>query len=161
MDLNIRTKADVARARAGNEYVERGGALHPPAAEPPAPAPPAGKVTTADDLYARLLKYIPAPLIGIYLMLQNLVVGADSPSRILAWGLLVVFLALTVVYLVSRQVRRPLQIGLSLLAFTAWAAASPGPFQLMDAWDSVYGTLALGLVAALLVAVKLPPLPEE
>jgi hypothetical protein len=116
-----------------------------------------------DDLYARLLKYIPAPLIGLYLMATNTIIGAASGTaeKVLCWIALAGFSVLIVVFLLNRAVRRKRQIAVSVVAFLAWAAASPGPFQLIDGWNEWMGTLALIAAVAVFIAVNIKPLPKE
>lgn len=120
---------------------------------------------TADDLYSRLLKYIPAPLIGTYLFVVNVVhsgLGAgQKPSAALLWILLAVFLAVTAVWLLRRGVKRPLQIGVSILAFAAFATASQGPFQTIPGWQPFYSTVAIAIVGAVLLAFTPGPLPGD
>lgn len=163
MNLNVITYAD---AQNSLEAVKADSAPKKDIADE-SKATASGKApqVTADDLYGRLLKYIPAPLIGIYLFLTNAVYGAASPGQqpneVLLWILLVVFLAITTAWMLQRGVKRVAQIGVSLLAFAAFATASPGPFQLIQGWNAIYGTLAIGIVAALLIAFKPGPLPSE
>jgi FtsH-binding integral membrane protein len=130
----------------------------------PTPAGTAPQVT-ADDLYSRLLKYIPAPLIGIYLFVINAIYAAtnegEQPSELLLWIVFVFFLAATVGWLIKRKVVRVPQIGVSVLAFAAYATATPGPFQLIDGWDSLYATLAIAAVAVGLIVFQPGPLPED
>jgi hypothetical protein len=127
----------------------------------------AGKVpeVTADDLYSRLLKYIPGPQIGIYLFVTNAVYGATDddkdPSEALLWIVLVFFLAATVAWLVRRGVKRLGQIVVSVLAFVAFATASPGPFQLISGWDALYGTLAIAGVAVVMIVFQPGELPTD
>lgn len=118
---------------------------------------------TEDDLYARLLKYIPAPLIGLYLMAVNAIAGATSGNleRGLSWATLAVFAIAVPVYLRKRGVVRRAQFIISLAAFAAWAAASPGPFQLLSGWNELYGTLALIGAVLVLIVLQIKPLPPD
>ena len=115
-----------------------------------------GPQVTADDLYARLLKYIPAPLLGIYLFLVNAVVKINDHSlrqvAVIAWY--VVMAVLVVVYLRTRKVKRNSQIGVALLAFTGYAFASSGPDKAFGWYDPLMGSAALAIVAAVLVATN-------
>lgn len=137
MNLNVITTADAIRTLS---------AVKEDAAAPAAVADESMRTqsgrapqVTADDLYSRLLKYIPAPLIGTYLFLVDAVHGGtggtQKPAAVLLWSLLFVFLAVTVAWLVQREVKRPLQIGVSILAFAAFATASQGPFQTIPGWQ--------------------------
>jgi hypothetical protein len=118
---------------------------------------------TQDDIYTKLLKYIPAPLLALYLFVVNIILGATdgSTEKWLSWITLALFLALVAIFLVRRQVRRVLQIVASIFAFGAIAAASPGPFQLIDDWKEWFGSVALGIVLAILIALKPGDLPDS
>lgn len=161
MNLNVITAKD-ARVIAGEvqetnqtpeEIAKKG--LEKPSGQAPQ--------VTEDDLYARLLKYIPAPLIGLYLMATNTIVGASSGTteKVGTWIALGAFAVLIVVFLKNRAVRRTRQIVVSVVAFLAWAAASPGPFQTLSWWDAWIGTLALIGAVAVFIAVNIAPLPED
>lgn len=121
---------------------------------------------TADDAYTRILKYIPAPLIGLYLLIVNALLGSldetnhHDARRWACWIILVVFAALIAAYLHNTGVKRTSQIVVSILAYLAWAAASPGPFQLLHWWNDGYATAALGVVLAIAFAFQLNPLPD-
>ena len=88
-------------------------------------------------------------------------IAQDDPDEVLLWGILIIFLAGTVAFLYRRGVKRVSQIGISVAAFVAIATASPGPFQTMDDWDPLYATVAVALIAAVLVVFKPGPMPEE
>lgn len=118
---------------------------------------------TQDDIYTKLLKYIPAPLLGLYLFVVNIILGSTKgeTEKWGAWITFVVFVVLIVIFLVRRRVHRVLQIVASTLAFAALAAASPGPFQLISDWKEWFGSVALGVVLAILIAVKPGDLPDD
>jgi hypothetical protein len=117
---------------------------------------------TEDDLYTRLLKYIPTPLIGLYLLLVNGALSAfdgDAKTAV-TWGLFGLFTLAIIPFLRTRKVRRRSQIAVSVLAFVAWAIASPGPFGLLGGWNAFYGTIALGLMTLFLIVFQAKPLDE-
>jgi hypothetical protein len=124
---------------------------------------------TQDDVYTRLLKYIPAPLIGLYLFGMNIGLSATEGDNEwnLAWFGFGLFAFLTPIYLYRRKIRRVLQIFASVAAFAAFAAASPGPFQLIRDWKVIgdwqewYGSIALVVVLAILIALQPGDLPED
>ena len=162
MNLNVITPQDASRiAGAVKETEKVAREVATQGTTQPATAP---QVTT-DDLYAKILKYIPAPLIGLYLLAVNLFLSVfqdRDTHRALATTLtFVLFGVLIVVYLARRGVRRKSQLVVSLVAFVAWAMASPGPFQELALYESWWGTLALIVVAALFLAVKVPPLADD
>ena len=115
----------------------------------------------ADDIYTRVLKYVPTPLIGFYLFFVNAALSSFSgdEERVALWIIFVVFALAVIAFLRTRGVKRPGQIALSLAAFVAWVAASPGPFQAIKDYPEVIGTFALGAVALAAVVFQLKPLP--
>jgi hypothetical protein len=118
---------------------------------------------TADDLYAQVVKYVPTPLIGLYLLAVNAALSAfsDDDERIALWVIFVVFVLAVIGFLRTRGVHRPLQIGVSIAAFVAWVAASPGPFQAIKDYPEVIGTFALLAVVLVTLVFRLKPLPTS
>ena len=133
---------------------------------------------TEDDLYSKVLKYIPAPLIGLYLFLANLVLNEGSNDQreidlgmlgsfsttgkqALLWILVALFAVLTPIYLRRNEFQRTGQLLASVVAFLAFVAASSGPQQLYDWWHPWYASLILGLAVLLLLVFRPRPLPEN
>jgi hypothetical protein len=117
----------------------------------------------ADDLYTQVLKFVPTPLIGLYLLAVNAAESAfkGNTERVALWIIFVVFAVSIVGFLRTRAVRRIGQIALSVAAFVAWVAASPGPFRAIKDYPEVIGTFALlALVVAALV-FRIKPLPQD
>ncbi len=112
---------------------------------------------TADDLYSKLLKFIPAPLLGIYLMATNVIVGMTNLGQqlieALLLGVLVFFVIATIVFLKVRKVRTG-QVWMSATAFIVFAAGSPGWFTYLNWWQPAFATLALIAVAVVIVVFK-------
>lgn len=161
MDLNIYTETDAEKAAV---TVKNDPAPVADIANPDKETK-SGKTLTKDDVYGRVLKYVPAPLIGLYLMATNLVISragdGEEPSELTLWIILGVALVIILSFLVKREVKRVSQLALSAVAFLAVASASPGPFQQIENWDELWGTLALIAVAAVLVVFKPDPIPED
>lgn len=163
MDLNVYTEEDAKNAV---EEVKKDPAPPEDIADPDRETA-SGDTVTKDDVYAKVIKFVPAPLIGIYLMATNLVIAdadtdkGETPDETLLWIILGFFLVATVGFLVVRKIKRPLQIGLSVVAFAAIAAATPGPFQQIDDWNELWGTLALVAAAVPLIVFRPGELPEE
>jgi len=161
MDLNIYTQADAERAA----KTVKGDPASPGEIADPNNETDSGKTLTKDDVYGRVLKYVPAPLIGLYLMATNLVISqadeGEEPSEKTLWVILIVAVIAIIGFLVKREVKRVSQLVLSAVAFLAVASASPGPFQQIDDWNELWGTLALIGAAALFVVFKPKALPEE
>jgi FtsH-binding integral membrane protein len=162
MNLNVFTQQDATRIaeavkatdKTAEQVAEQG-------KDPEGKAPQ----VTEDSLYARVLKYIPAPLIGLYLLAVNTFLSVfkteETARKVSTWITFVVAAILIAVYLKQRGVKRVTQIGISLLAFVAWAVASPGPFQQIHKYEPWWGTVALILVSAVFLSVKIEPLPES
>jgi hypothetical protein len=127
----------------------------------------AGKVpqVTADDLYSKILKFIPAPLLGIYLMATNVIIEMapdnQKPNQWLLLGALVLFVVATIAFLKVRKVRTS-QVWMSATAFVVFAMGSPGWFQYQGWWRPGVATLALILAAGLIVVFEpKTPLPPD
>ena len=104
---------------------------------------------TPDDYKTRLLKYIPAEVIALYLTLDGLLrptVAHPIPAtKIFIYWLVFAFgLLVTPIYLWRVQnVRKNAQLGISTVAFAVWVYALGGPFQLMHNYDPLYGSILL------------------
>lgn len=118
------------------------------------PAYPATRDTYSD----RLFKYIPAEIVAGYIfaagMLENL--AKSGEIRIFQWGLFLIFLIMTPLYLWRVQkVQKTSQHIISALSFVVWVFALGGPFSLYSWYNPVYGavllpvfTLAVAIVEA-------------
>ncbi|HEY7724493.1 MAG TPA: hypothetical protein VH880_04115 [Anaeromyxobacteraceae bacterium] len=118
MGRAIVTKADVAK--------ERGVALE--AVQPGAPG-------EADGYLDRLVKYVPAEVIALYLAVQTAVEGLQRGGQRQVGGILVfaIFVAGTWFWLKKTGVARTTQIAISIGAFAVWAlATSGGPLAAFD-----------------------------
>ena len=108
----------------------------------------------AVDVYKdRLVKYIPADIVAVYVTLSGIVraAGDQVAQATLQWGVFGVILILTPFYLRRvtsiRGAKTPIkQIVVSTLAFIVWAIALPGgPFSLFSWFRPVYGALLIPL----------------
>ncbi|MBV9599375.1 MAG: hypothetical protein JOZ87_21255 [Chloroflexi bacterium] len=124
--------------------------------------PPA---VTKDDLYGRLLKFIPGPLLGVYVFVQNIVVSvkmSHSLRVVLALVVFVLIAALMVVFLRrQKHVRRWSQLAVMFGAFAVFAFSTNGPSQVFHWYKPWFGTVALGLAGAFLIAFNPRPLPPD
>ena len=111
MGRAIVTKADVAK--------RRGVALE--AVQPAAPE-------EADRYLDRLLKYLPAEVVALYLAVQTAVLGLPAGSQRQVGGILVfaIFLVGTYFWLRNDGVTRTTQIAISIGAFVVWVLATSG-----------------------------------
>ena len=161
MNLNVMTKEDAARIADAVKATDK------PADEiaeeardrPPGETPQ----VAADDLYSQVLKYVPTPLIGLYLIAVNAALSSfdGDAERWALWIIFVLFALAVIAFMRTRKVHRVKQIAVSLGAFVAWVAASPGPFQAIKDYPEVMGTFALLAVALAATVFQLKPLPDE
>lgn len=98
----------------------------------PAPAAPAA-APPADDYVARLVKYIPAEIIALYLGVANVIPTTDPSYHLALWIVFGLVTACTPVYmfLVTREAGKPTlwpQVIISSIAFPVWVFAIGGPF---------------------------------
>jgi hypothetical protein len=103
-----------------------------------------------DKYFDRLLKYIPADVVGFWLAINGPIqsAGDDVPKSFLLWLLFLVGLLLTFGWTYKQtQVpkKRPAwtQIGISCGAFGVWVFALGGPFAMLDFYQPIYGSLLL------------------
>jgi hypothetical protein len=128
---------------------------------------------SADDVYGKLLKIVPVPLLGFYLAFENLwfTVADDDRHEILfvtasykqfaAWATLVVFVVLVPLFLHQNKVHRWTQMVMASLAFVVLATSSQGPFQLIGAWKDWIGTAALLAMGVALLFYQPNKLPDN
>ncbi len=107
--------------------------------------------TTAriDGYFDRILKYIPADVVGAWIAVSGIISTAPVASRGVAlWSSFIFGIAFTVVW-TWRQTsgaKSPpavTQIALSTAAFIVWVFAFGGPFQTLDWYQPFEGSLAL------------------
>lgn len=142
-------------AGAGAPSVPKGGrkrgAMLPapegPPAGPPAASPP-------DGYNDRVLKYIPAEVVTLYLSVDGLV-RAKQNSPVLSWGLFAFGLLATILYLkFSAGVTKPLQLAVSAVAFCVWALSIGSPSTYIPGYDAIYGAIALPIFTFLAGLIK-------
>lgn len=120
-------------------------------AEPPGAPPDAGAAPTdsqpgklrADAYSDRLLKYVPAEVIALYLALEAIVRGHTGAAGI-EWVALAAGVVGTPLYLYRKgHVTRRTQLVISTLAFLVWVLAIGGPFSNMSWYSPAYGAVLL------------------
>lgn len=127
----------------------------PPAAGPP--APPGGTTPTPDDYLGRLLKYIPAELVGLYLAARGVVPQNAPDLDKTLWIIALVTWVLVPIYLfvvTSRGGQKPLfwQITLATIAFPVWVFSIGGHPVLSLPWYASHefvGSLVLMFVTVI------------
>ena len=126
-----------------------------------AAAPPVPPIT--EDKYKdRLLKYIPADVIAIYLSLQGFVAMLQPPApiRVLHWAVFGLILVVSIPW--QRRVAKigkwP-QIWIGTGAFLVWAVTVGEPFTAatLGSWyQSAYGAMILALYTFLIPLLEIP-----
>jgi hypothetical protein len=101
-----------------------------------------------DDYQSRLLKYIPAEVIAVYLTLDSVLRSARNqiPLQLWLWVIFAVLLVGTPLYLwrVSKVTKKG-QLIISTIAFAVWVFALGGVFASQAWYRPVYGALLLPL----------------
>jgi hypothetical protein len=110
----------------------------------------AGAPPKSDDYLARLLKYIPAEVIGVYLVVLGLVRQGYSDDaktlQILLWGLAIFgVVATALVALLKLAIKNPGQIAMMCIAFVVWVAGTDGVFATLAFWKPIMGSIAVVL----------------
>lgn len=113
-----------------------------------------------DDYFSRLLKYIPAEIVALYVSADG-VVPADHPKKFMyLWAIFVFCSIATPVYMffaARDEVTKkpiPVQILISTIAFPVWAYALGGPFTSLSSYEPFIGSLLLMAVTFILGAVR-------
>ena len=113
-----------------------------------------------DDYFSRLLKYIPAEVVALYVSAGG-VVPAEHPKRVTyLWAIFVFCAIATLVYMFvtarDEVTKKPIwkQIILATIAFPVWAYALGGPFATLPSYESFVGSLLLMGVTFLFGLVK-------
>jgi len=112
-------------------------------------AGPAASLNGGPDGYnTRVMKYIPAELVAVFVFIQGVINQADpsGPNATLLWIAFGVLLVLTPVYLWRVQhVTKTLQLVISTIAFAVWVFSLGGPFAFLPWYQAIYGAVLLPL----------------
>jgi hypothetical protein len=119
--------------------------------------------TAADRWAERLVKFIPAEVLGLYLALENIVRGQSGLSvnanRIWLTIVLIVSAVFGWVYLGRIWKVRPRQRVVSLGALVVYVFALGGVFATLGWYEVWYGTIALVIAGAFLALSDFPDSP--
>lgn len=139
---------------AGEPGVPKGGRRRGAIGRGPGTPAPGQAAPPADGYNDRVLKYIPAEVVTLYLSVDGLV-RAKPHSPALSWGLFAFGLLATVLYLrFSAGVTKPLQLVVSAVAFCVWALAIGSPSSHIPGYDAIYGAIALPIFTFLAGLIK-------
>jgi len=106
-----------------------------------------------EDYLGRLAKYIPAEIVGLYLVTSGMVppTATGEPRWRALWVVFLLSFALVPMYLLfatTRGTRRPLwpQVILGSVAFPVWVFAIGGPFKYFSWYESWTASITLAFV---------------
>ncbi|MGD9558282.1 MAG: hypothetical protein AB7V25_14755 [Mangrovibacterium sp.] len=107
-----------------------------------------------DDYFNRLLKYIPAEIVGLYLTLVN-ITNTQSVAEWISWFVFALCLVLTPLYLWRvLKVSKSTQLIISTLSFVVWAYALGGPFEQSGLFSNVFAAVLLPIYTVLIPIIK-------
>jgi hypothetical protein len=114
----------------------------------PGPNSGSGDQAKPDRYQDRLIKYIPADVIAVYLCIAGILKTANGHAQVhvIEWIIFLILVPGTVFYL--RRVARVTkwqQIAISVVAFVVWVFSIGGPFTQLGWYDPVYGAVLLPL----------------
>lgn len=104
--------------------------------------------TQPDRYQDRLIKYIPADVIAVYLAIAGILKTANGhvPLQTIQWVVFLILVPGTWLYLWRvAQVTKWQQIAISVVAFVVWVFSLGGPFAQFAWYDPVYGAVLLPL----------------
>ena len=115
-----------------------------------------------EDKYKdRLLKYIPAEVVTLYLTLTALLSGAAGLPLWPAWVIFTIGIIATWCYLRYQfAVTDRSQLVISSIAFVVWVFALGGPFKDLSWYKPIYGGLLLPIYTFFIAMKKTAPLPQ-
>ena len=114
-----------------------------------------------EDKYKdRLLKYVPAEVVTLYVTLTALAGTSPSLPAWIGWAIFAVGLVATPFYLrVMLDVSDGIQIAISTIAFIVWVFALGGPFTELSWYRPIYGGLLLPIFTFFVAGIKTAPQP--
>ncbi len=122
----------------------------------------AGSGTRIDTYFDKVIKFIPADLIGAWVTVTGLINTATNvPTSTILWIAFIIGAILTAIWTL-RQTKEPkkrpaiTQTVISTGAFIVWVFALGGPFATLGFYRSLYGSLLL-ILYTLVVALINPP----
>lgn len=121
-----------------------------------------------DGYFDRLLKYIPADVVGLWLTGSGLIqTSSDDTSRVgLLWLLFVAGLVFSFFW-IRKQTAEPKkptawrQVFLSCGSFFVWVFAIGGPFAELSFYKPLYGSLLLLVYTTAIPLLPPPPAPQQ
>jgi hypothetical protein len=108
-----------------------------------------GQQRPADAYFDRVVKYVPADVVGAWVAVTTLLKkAAGVPVETVLWVCFAVGIVVTAIWTwrqtkTKNQAAPPIQILISTLAFVVWVFALGDPFASLSFYNRVYGSLAL------------------
>ena len=97
-----------------------------------------------ENYYSRLLKYIPAEIIGLYITLINIINAQSTIENWVSWTVFFICLIFTPLYLRRvLDVSKITQLLISSLSFVVWAYAIGGPLDTIGLHNEVFAAILL------------------
>lgn len=115
--------------------------------------------TTADDYMTRLVKYIPADIIAVYLFINGIISSQAAPNVILRWVVFALLLVLTPIYIWRVTNDRTLppawdQMIVAFFSFAIWVFAIGGPFTTLVWYSPLYGSILVALYTLVIPMIR-------
>lgn len=119
----------------------------------------------SDDYASRLVKYVPAEIVTLFVTLNSMVATNAAEEPWLQWAVFGILLVITPIYTnhLTKATNMPpayKQIIIATLSFVFWVFAIGGPFVQMFWYKSIYGTILLPIytfVVPMLDSAESPP----
>lgn len=113
----------------------------------PAPTPPQ-PVLTPDDYLTRVVKYIPAEIVAVFVTVRGIIDLVADSSTFLYWIVFGFLVIMTVVYSWKSSTVKGLppaytQVVVSTVSFVIWVFALGEPFSSLGWYRPIYGSLLL------------------
>jgi hypothetical protein len=122
-----------------------------------------GGGAAGDTYFDKILKYIPADIVGAWVAITGVIAGASQPKPAVLWVVFLIMLAITPAW-TWKQTKEPnkppakTQILVATGSFFVWVFALGGPFTSLSFYTPLYGSLAL-IIYTLLVGLVTPREP--
>jgi hypothetical protein len=110
-----------------------------------------------DGYLDRLLKYIPAEIVTVYIFVEGLILQSSNQGELsgIYWIAFIAFCVLTPLYLWKIQkVTKVTQLLIALVAFVVWVFALGGPFVLLAWYKPIYGAVLLPIFTIAIAIVE-------
>lgn len=116
---------------------------------------PRERAQEPDSYTERLMKYIPAEVIALYLTLDALIRSSPQFPASLYWAVFLFCFVATYLYLWRiEKVRKQVQLHISGSAFIVWVFAIGGPFAHLSWYNPIYAGILLPIFTFLVALIE-------